>query len=172
MITNVTDDIFHQLKENSVLVHQTNCQGVMGAGIALQIRQKFPNTFATYKKVCDNLSYFDKKSLLGTIIYTQEQYQGKNIFIANCFGQFRYGRDKRYTEYDALEKCFEEIKNRADIDQTIVIPYKIGCNNAGGDWNIVSKIIETQFQDYPVIITQFGTYKEHTNQTDEFDYSL
>ena len=35
------------------LVNTVNCVGVMGRGIALQFKKKFPENFAAYKKACD-----------------------------------------------------------------------------------------------------------------------
>lgn len=159
MISIVEGNIFNLLENNSVLIHQTNCMGVMGAGIAKTVKYKFPETFKKYKKLCDSLLYMEKKGLLGTILYTDESYYGKKIYIANCFGQFRYGRDERQTNYDALQKCFEEVKKNICTEQKIFIPYKIGCCNAGGDWNIVLKLITESFKDYNVFLVKFDKYK-------------
>ena len=34
------------------ILHQTNCKGVMGAGLALQIRNKYPDVYAKYRILC------------------------------------------------------------------------------------------------------------------------
>src|SRR4051812_14315360 len=36
----------------SVLVNPVNCDGVAGAGLALQFKNKFPAMFGTYRKMC------------------------------------------------------------------------------------------------------------------------
>ena len=41
--------------------HQVNCRGVMGAGLALQVKQKYPEAFEQYKALCDQFG----SSLLG-----------------------------------------------------------------------------------------------------------
>ena len=33
-----------------ILCHQVNCQGVMGAGLAKQIRSKYPEVYEQYKE--------------------------------------------------------------------------------------------------------------------------
>jgi len=33
----------------------------------------------------------------------------------------------------------------------VYIPYKIGCDLAGGDWNIIEKIIEEDFPDAIIV---------------------
>lgn len=35
------------------LVNAVNCVGVMGRGLALQFKKKFPDNFAAYKELCD-----------------------------------------------------------------------------------------------------------------------
>lgn len=54
-----------------VICHQVNCKGVMGAGLAKQIKQKYPAVFKLYKKRCDEdakmrkISGSSKSGLLG-----------------------------------------------------------------------------------------------------------
>lgn len=36
-----------------VLVNAVNCEGVMGAGMALEAKQRFPEMFLSYKHACD-----------------------------------------------------------------------------------------------------------------------
>ena len=36
------------------LVNTVNCVGVMGKGIALQFKKKFPKNFELYKEACSN----------------------------------------------------------------------------------------------------------------------
>lgn len=39
------------------IVNTVNCVGVMGAGIALEMRYRYPNMFFKYKELCDNNLY-------------------------------------------------------------------------------------------------------------------
>ena len=77
-------------------------------------------------------------------------YRGNDIIIANLYGQYSWSRGRRLTEYDKLEsairKCLDG--NKDLLQKKIGIPYKIGCGLAGGDWNIVSKILENIEKDY------------------------
>ena len=106
----------------------------MGAGIALKIRKKWPVVYEQYLAEC-----MIGKMQLGTVQLVQVS---PSLYVANLAGQYGYGRDKRYTDYKALCKCLvqlEKISKKARLQ--IYIPYKIGCSNAGGDWNIVEKYI-------------------------------
>jgi hypothetical protein len=45
------------------------------------------------------------------------------------------------------------VKRKKWIDNdSIALPYNLGCGLASGDWNIVYKIIEEVFNDYDVTI--------------------
>jgi len=126
----------------NILVHQTNCMGVMGSGIAKQVKEKYPEVFNGYYNYCKTNTV---ENILGTALICEAD-DGK--LIANVFGQVNYGTDKIYTDYEALRKGLEEVKVFADQHfLSVALPYNIGCGRAGGDWEIVSKIIEEVFGD-------------------------
>jgi len=114
--------------ETGVLCHQTNCRKTMGTGIAKAIRDKWPKVYHEY---CE----FPPR--LGNVQFVNIS---DGLWVANCFGQDHYGRDRRYTNYEAIASCMTklgEIKSNQ-----VYIPYLMGCSNAGGSWDIVSSIIE------------------------------
>lgn len=124
-----------------IIVHQVNCQGVMGCGIALQIKRKFPKVFEHYRMF---------KFKLGMI---QLVKVGPELYVCNLAGQDRYGRNKRYTDYDALHTGLDKLNTWADEkDLPVYIPKFMGSANAGGDWEVVSKIISETLTDCNVTI--------------------
>jgi O-acetyl-ADP-ribose deacetylase (regulator of RNase III) len=128
-------DIF-DIKEG-IICHQVNCMGKMGAGIALAIRKMFPQVYSDYMA-----AYQLGKLQLGHVIFTPI-ISGK-LIIASLCGQHRYGRDKQYTDYAAVEKCLarvNEYNNWHNGKLPIHIPYKMGCVNAGGNWNVMVSTI-------------------------------
>ena len=127
-----------------IIGHQVNCQGVMNSGIAKEMK-KLPNVYEEYKNKCIN-----KEDILGDL-QVVEYKEGK--FVANIFGQYYYGTDKRYTDYDALKKSLNSLKEYAiKKGLSVALPYNIGCGLAGGDWKVVSTIIKETFNDYPIVL--------------------
>lgn len=125
-----------------IICHQVNCQGVMGSGLARQIREQWPQTYLDYR------SAFEKGLLsLGSVI-TSEVSPG--LYVAHMCGQDRYGRGKVYTDYPALVTCFGAVLASG---KQVYIPYGIGCGLAGGDWDIVSAAIDMYLPD--AIIVRF-----------------
>jgi O-acetyl-ADP-ribose deacetylase (regulator of RNase III) len=114
----------------------------MGKGIAKDIKKKFPEA---YEVDCSTKK--GDKSKLGTITFTKST----EPVVANCYTQYRYGNDGRlYCDYDALRSCMKNIKKNFS-GKKIGLP-KIGCSLAGGDWNIVSKIIAEELGDENITI--------------------
>jgi len=142
MIKHVNGNIFNH---KGLICHQVNCRGVMGAGLAKQIRDKFPDVYKDYVKFVKSKR---AEELIGDVLWTNK--------ILNLFSQLNYGRDKQQTDYDALDKCIQRVyeiatgKDNPTYTYDIGIPYGMGCGLAGGDWNIVSRIIEKYFKDSDV----------------------
>ncbi len=129
--------------KEEILVHQVNCQGAMGSGLAGQLMKKYPRLKPAYKEYCDFYSDGNPKNLLGKVFF-YEAPDGKTI--ANIFGQFTYGRDKNtvYTDHDALIEGLVKVGYRMkDTKKSVGIPYKIGCGLANGDWKIIKRAIES-----------------------------
>lgn len=144
MVRIVKGDLL-EAKDRSIILQQVNCQGVMGSGIARQIRERYPDVFTSYKKKCDEHKD-NTAELLGEVDY----YIAPDYLIANCFGQNFYGQGIKHTDYDALRKCFENVAcNKAE---PIGIPFKIGCGLGGGDWEVVYKMICEVFDGMDVVI--------------------
>ena len=142
------------------IVHQVNCQGVMGSGIAKQIRDRWPHVYTEYKWFLDCSKNIWKRPALGRLhaVYEQPDYAPNCRIIVNFFSQFHYlPRNVVNTDYDAFKRCCEELRIIVGnhTEQIIGFPYKIGCGLAGGDWAVVSKIIEETFQDYNVEIWEY-----------------
>lgn len=143
MIKHIKCDIFKSGAD--IICHQVNCQGVMGSGIAKQVREKYPIVYRDYKRMCD---IYAPNALLGIAQFIEtDGAPFKGIF--NLFGQEKFGYDgKRYTDYVALYKCLEKVKEETMGDKhTIAIPYLMGCYRGGGNWNVVYKMIEEIFDD-------------------------
>ena len=150
MIKHIKCNIFDSGAD--IILHQVNCQGVMGSGIAKQVREKFPNVYMHYKNLCDTYSY-NRASLLGNV---QAILVGDKL-IANLFAQEHYGYDgKCYTDYNALKKCLETVNRYVYRNEVVAIPYLMGCHRGGGDWDTVYKMIEDIFTDNDVLICEYN----------------
>lgn len=121
--------------EQGIICHQTNCVGAMGSGIALQIRNKWPNVYKQYVDECKPFKN-DPRHLLG---HVQDIVINDRLVVANCFGQIFPGHGLM-TDYDAWDIILDklmDIRNYFHLD--LHFPWMIGCGLAGGDWNTMFK---------------------------------
>jgi O-acetyl-ADP-ribose deacetylase (regulator of RNase III) len=129
---------------SGVIVQQVNAQGVMGSGLARAIRDRYPVVFEKYSQEFLPRQADQGRQYLGRI---QLIDVSPTLKIANVVGQQFYGRDgHRYTSYDALATALSNLKVRLDslsIGDSRVHHSFLGCGLGGGDWRIVSAIIES-----------------------------
>ena len=125
------------------ICHQVNCQGVMGSGIAKQIRERWPWVYSSYRAYCDRHKIRDQ-SPLGNIWGVKIDRDNRNSqWVVNMFSQENFGyTGSRFTSYDAFAKCLEKIRVRIPKDKTIGFPKNIGCGLGGGNWKVIYALIE------------------------------
>lgn len=135
--------------KRGIIAHQVNCKGVMGAGVAKQIRQKLlsKEQFEHYRRMCKENP---PEMLLGGC-WCYPVNGSKTLTVANLFAENIPTGKGLDTDYDALRKSLSVLRNQARVyHMPISIPGYLGCGLAGGDWETVySKILIPLFEDYP-----------------------
>jgi len=159
MINIINGDIL--TAQNTIICQQVNHQGVMGSGLAKQIREKYPDIFNGYQAYCLDTT-FEYIRDFGVILCYEPNPNIQRVIIANICSQEFYGRDgKCYTDYKALESGFRSIDQLIDEHKygttkySVSIPYKIGCGLGGGDWDIVYAMIQDIFEGNEVYIYKY-----------------
>lgn len=137
--------------DKDIIVQQVNCRGLMGAGLAKTIMQRYDNVRKEYRDFRQEKLKEVKtdEGLLGSVNYI-DVYDGK--IIANIFGQVDIRKDKKdntvYTDKNALLQGIENVKSKAEeLGLSIAIPTYIGCGLAGGNWEDIKSGIENIFQN-------------------------
>lgn len=126
------------------ICHQVNCRGVMGSGVARQIRERWPCVYDSYLKLCKSVT--EPGHLLGCASVVDV---GDGRYVCNLFGQLDYGSDgKAYTRIGELRKCCQYIADAARPGDTIAMPYRIGCGLGGGDWGATMDMLADVFKDH------------------------
>ena len=124
-----------------IICHQVNCQLKMGAGLARQIRNKWPVVYSEYIRV---MSQAPAKDRLG--ICQMVEITPKTLYVANLFGQFHYlPRGTRHTDYNALAVALRSLSKWRQTFFSgafpVFVPELMGCGLAGGDIKEVHAII-------------------------------
>lgn len=121
------------------ICHQVNCQGVMGSGIARQIRERWPEVYEHYMEFYSH--WEDPYNQLGEIDIVD--LNNSHQHVVNMYSQCSYGYDgQRYTSYDAFAYALEAIRQSTSYNDSIGFPKNIGCGLGGGNWKVISALIE------------------------------
>ncbi|MCY4034834.1 MAG: macro domain-containing protein [Hyphomicrobiales bacterium] len=140
MISHTLGDISRADAE--AIVNTVNCVGVMGRGVALQIKKEFPKNFKAYKTACERDEVQPGKMFVfETNMFTNPKY------IIN-FPTKKHWRNKSRMEdiESGLEALVDTI--RYYNIRSIAIP-ALGSGNGGLDWNEVLPRIETALRVIP-----------------------
>ena len=126
--------------------HGCNCFHTMGSGVALAIKNKWPEAL-----IADLQTKYGDTSKMGgfsSVILDDEEAP----HILNNYSQYRYGRERRQLDYEAQYLCLQgNLKYMLENSlNSIAYPKFMGCMNAGGDWRIVLAMIEAVFDNQGV----------------------
>lgn len=136
-------DMFDEPTE--AIVNTVNCVGVMGKGVALEFKRRWPSNFKAYKIACADKSLIPGKMFIfdnGGFLDSE-----KHRFLIN-FPTKQHWRSKSKIEYvkDGLVDFVEQIR-RLGIKSVALPP--LGCGNGGLEWSDVRPLIEEAVSSLP-----------------------
>jgi O-acetyl-ADP-ribose deacetylase (regulator of RNase III) len=147
MIKYIDGDLVKEAELFDVIAHCCNCYCNMGAGIAPQIKAKFPEAY-----LADCTTERGDESKLGTITFTENT----TPIVVNLYGQYDY-TGRRHGEmdldYDALRSALRAMKQ--EFSGLLFGLPKIGAGLAGGDWDVIEAIIEEELEGERVMIVNY-----------------
>lgn len=148
MIKYKTGDLLQAFlnEEVNIIIHGCNAFCKMGAGIAKQIKEIFPEA---YEADCQTEN--GSRSKLGHFSYThiyRSDFDDQKIhIIINAYTQFTYWDPKDMFSYEAFRSAMREVLGTfGGKNFKFGIP-KIGCGLARGDISRVVEILEDEFQN-------------------------
>jgi O-acetyl-ADP-ribose deacetylase (regulator of RNase III) len=130
--------------ESEAIVNTVNCVGVMGKGIALQFKQRWPENFKAYEAACKR-----KELSPGKMFIHDLGEWATPRFIVNFPTKVHWRGDSKVEYIEVgLRDLVDQVK-RLRIGSISIPP--LGCGNGGLDWSVVRGLIVDAFQDNPEI---------------------
>lgn len=121
------------LDPSEAIVNPVNCVGVMGKGLALQFKEKYPENFKVYARACSR-----KQVHLGRVFTWKNTGEGHK-WIVN-FPTKRHWKDISYIS-DISTGVYDLYLFLQDHDvKSIAIP-PLGCGLGGLRWDDVKSVI-------------------------------
>ncbi len=129
---------------DKLYLHGCNAQGRMGSGVAVAIRNAYPEAYAAYRR-----DHHLGGLTMGTVVYAEITENETELYIANGITQDRYGYDNGvYIDYKAINSVMVSVNTFAREHDIIAVAMPlIGAGLGGGSWKMISNIIETQLVD-------------------------
>jgi O-acetyl-ADP-ribose deacetylase (regulator of RNase III) len=133
------------LKDNSEAITNTvNCVGVMGKGIALQFKQRWPQNFKAYVHACKH-----KLIKPGNVFIHDMGQWAQPRYIINFPTKVHWRGDSKIEYIDSgLRDLIAQVE-RLGI-KSIALP-PLGCGNGGLEWSKVKRVIFDAFKNHPDI---------------------
>ena len=153
-----------------VIAHGCNCFCTQSSGLAPQMVKAFGTDKYFELEVPDTKGDINKLGQIEYIEYYRDIEGGfypdtfgfseepPALIVVNAYTQYNYGRnhsdgDSKPVDYEAITLCMRKI-NHMFKGKHIGLP-RIGCGLAGGDWEIVKGIIQTELKDCHVTIVNY-----------------
>lgn len=123
-----------------VLVNTVNCFGVMGAGIALEFKLRYPEMFEDYVIKCEQKEMYVGKPKL--FKYSQD------VWIMNFPTKNHWRNPSKMNYIEEGLKYFVQNYKKANIN-SIAFP-KLGTSNGGLDWLEVKPMMEKYLREIDI----------------------
>ena len=135
------------------LVNTINCVGVMGKGIALDFKKRYPDMFDEYVAMCE------KGCVRPGEPYLYQDFYGNSVLNFPTKDHWRSPSKLSY-----IISGLEWFKNHfKEYGITSIAFPPLGCGNGGLTWEIVGPIMYSMLKDLPIYIeiyAPFGTPRE------------
>jgi len=151
-ISLISGNIFHS--EMQTIAITVNCVGVMGKGIALEMKNKVPEAYQKYRDLCST----GKMKIGESIVYDEdlESLNGKKLVFFPTKSHWR--NPSKLFEIKLALKHFVENYGTMGIE-SIAFP-ALGCGNGGLDWNDVKPVMYEYLKDLDIEIEIHSPVKQ------------
>lgn len=150
MITIMIGNIFES--KATTLVNTVNCVGVMGKGIALEFKNKYPEMYKEYVHLCAN------NLVKPGVPYLYQDLFGTSIINFPTKDHWKSPSKLSYI-VSGLKWIAENYKN-SNITSLALPP--LGCGNGGLTWELVGPIMYKMLKNLPIDIVIYAPYGTKT----------
>ncbi len=156
----IEGDLLDFPNEINVIAHSCNTRNIMGAGIAKQIKDRYPQAYEADTKAF-NIEY-DKdgqyvhwlgkfsKAELDDRKYIYNMYTQATIGTGREVDYEKFWQALKRVEQDLYEMNVSKHEYDGSPPPIIGLPYGISCGLAGGNWGIIKAMIEDIFANSPI----------------------
>lgn len=136
--------------DTQALVNTVNTVGVMGKGIALQFKERFPVNFKIYAAACKK-----GEMQVGKMLVVRENTLNGELIIINFPTKIEWFKKSQYSYIEEGLKDLVRVIEEYKITSIAIPP--LGCGNGGLNWNKVKDLIDKYLS--PISNTTINIYE-------------
>jgi len=146
-----------------IRINTVNCVGVMGTGVALEFKNKYPEMYKSYVDICKR-----KEIAPGNPFVWKEYNLFSSCIIINLPTKLHW---RKPSEYDYIERNLIWLRNflKNRNNETVVTLPALGCGHGGLNWDIVKDKINYYLSDLSAQILVFEPASSNKHLT-KIDY--
>lgn len=154
----VSGDLFANRFKAQAQAHGCNCRGSMGAGIATDFRDRYPEMFAEYRRRC---KADPREFNLGDAFLWKADGRPWVFNLGTQEGVWR-----ARASCEAIEAALASMRQQADREgiASIALP-RIGAGYGGLSWRKVRAVVEKVFADWPGTLYVYEVYAPEGDQS-------
>ncbi len=141
----------------TTLVNTINCVGIMGKGIALEFKKRYPNMFLEYAQLCRS------GNIKPGVPYYYHDLCGTSIINFPTKNHWRSPSKLSYI-ISGLEWFRKNYKSLGI--KSVAFP-PLGCGNGGLPWSVVGPLMYSKLSDLPIEIEIYAPYGTSPDQITE-----
>ena len=154
MIDLIESNLLDFPNDINVIAHSCNTRNIMGAGIAKQIKDRYPEAYeADWRAFNSNygvtLGKFSKADI-GDHKYIYNMYTQATIGTGREVDYEKFWQALKRVEQDLFEMKISKHEYDGSPPPVLGLPWGISCGLAGGNWEIISAMINDIFVDSPI----------------------
>lgn len=137
-------------QDNKLIIHICNNINRWGRGFVTALSAKWPKTKKDYHNWMQGNINNAPKAKLGQVQFINVT---KDIYVANMIAQhgIRPINGVPPIRYESLKECLQTVRSWLSHQNNFSVHMpKIGAGLAGGDWDIISKIIQEELVDHKI----------------------
>lgn len=149
MITDVRGDLLSDAAE--AIVNTVNTEGVMGKGIALQFKQRYPQNYEAYRAACKR-----RQVHLGSMFVVPTGALDGPRYIINFPTKGHWREQSRIEDIQAGLRDLVRVIVELGVHSIALPP--LGCGNGGLEWTMVRPLIVEALEAVPHLdVRLYGT---------------
>ena len=180
--------------KSNILLHCCNSEGIMGAGVAKALYTKWPQVreqYILWKQMTEDGFHIEEELEvenhaekyqyhladpgirqfgLGNVQLVAINVGEESALVANMIGQHNVKSNNvglppvRYSAFAYAFSLLSKMAEESEVEICIHVPYLMGCDLAGGEWDIVEILLTSHFVNNNIELKVYDLFDKRSEK--------